>query len=133
MARLDDAQLEKLRTQTVELLLDLRGEYLRSPQANALKNWELLQTRALRAARRAATVEEWETIVRRALQLGPPSKWTCSSLLDLSSSVRELGASREWLEMVEREYGLLFAMAMRAAEARRDTAQHDTETGEVRT
>lgn len=130
--RLNDEQSEHLRTKTVELLLDLRAEYLRSPGANALKNWEVLLTRSLRGVRRATSVDEWETIVRRTLQLGPPSRWTCSALLDLSGAVRELGAQREWLDLVQREYGLLFAMAMRANEARREAAQHDTETGEVK-
>lgn len=129
MAKLDDEQLEKLRTKTVDLLLDLRAEYLRSSQANVLKHWELLQTRMTRAARRAASVDEWETIVRRSLQLGAPSLNSSRSLLDLSGTVRELGASRDWLSLLHREYGLLLAMARLASERRREA--HDPETGEV--
>lgn len=130
MARLDDAQLEKLRTKTVDLLLDLRAEYLAMPQANALKHWDLLKTRLLRAVQCAMSVDEWETMMRRSLQLGCPSKNSSRSLLDLSGTARELGASRVWLELVEREWGLLLAMARLASEKRREA--HDPETGEVR-
>ena len=129
MGRLSEEQAERLRTKTVELLLDLRAEYLRTPQANALKHWELLQTRMLRGVRIAASVDEWETVMRRALQLGAPSLRSSTSLVDLSGAVREAGAQREWLDLVTREYGLILAMARLASEKRREA--HDPVTGEV--
>jgi hypothetical protein len=53
-------------------------------------------------------------------------------LVDLGAAVRELGAQREWLDMLEREYGLLMAMTRLAAERQREAREQvDPETGEV--
>jgi len=41
-------------------------------------------------------------------------------LVDLGAAVRELGAEREWLELIEGEYGLLMAMTRLAADRRKE-------------
>ena len=119
MARLDDEQLERLRTMTVEVLLTVRAMYLSEYGGSvALKHWEHLQTRAMSAARRAANPDEWTTLVLRGLRLQSVSKSASRALVDLGSAVKELGAQQAWLDMVEREIGLLMAMARLAAEER---------------
>ena len=119
MAKLNEQQREKLRTLTVEFLLATRAAYLATPQANALKHWEQLQNRVLSAARRSATADEWTTAVLRGLQIGALSSSASSSLHDLCAAVREGDATSEWLDLIQRETGLLFAMARLAAEARK--------------
>jgi hypothetical protein len=132
MAKLSEVQLEQLRTKTVELLLELRRLYLRSPQANMLKHWEILQNRMLSAARRAANPDEWVTSMLRGMQIPSVSSACSAAIVSLGGAVREAGAAREWLDMVEREYGLLLAMARLAAEQARESRERvDPETGEV--
>jgi hypothetical protein len=132
MPRLDEGQLERLRTKTVELLLELRAAYLRTPGCSPLKHWEVLQNRLLSAARRAASPDEWSTLMMRGLQLPNLRSSACQALVDLGAAVRELGAQREWLDMLEREYGLLMAMTRLAAERQREAREQvDPETGEV--
>ena len=43
--------------------------------------------------------------------------------------MRELGAAAEWLDMVEREYGLLIAMARKTVEERRDREHREDAHG----
>lgn len=129
MPRLDDAQLERLRTMTVELVLEIRAAYLRAG-GSPLKHWDQLQSRMRSATARAANPDEWETMMGRGLQLGAPSKGRCRALLDLGSTVRELGAQREWLRMMDREAGLILAMTRAASEQRRAEVVNE-ETGEV--
>ena len=119
MARLTEPQREKLRSLTVEFLLAARAAYLATPQANALKHWEQLQNRVLSAARRSATADEWTTAVLRGLQVTSLASSGSSSLHDLCAVVREHDAATEWLDLIQRETGLLFAMARLAAEARK--------------
>ena len=119
MGRPSDAQLEVLRTMTVELLLEMRRAYLMGPSPNTMKHWDILQSRMLSATARSANPDEWATLLASGLQLGAPSKGRSQALVDLGAKVRELGAAREWLRMVEREHGLLMAMARLASEQRR--------------
>jgi hypothetical protein len=46
-------------------------------------------------------------------------------LIDLSSSVNEAGAAADWLDLIEREYGLIMAMARVCAEERRASKEED--------
>ena len=126
MAKLQESQREKLRTLTVEFLLTARAAYLATPQSNALKHWEILQNRVLSAARRSATADEWTTSVLRGLQVPSLSSSGSSSLQELCAVVREYGAATEWLDLIQRETGLLFAMARLAAEARKAAREGNT-------
>lgn len=119
MPRLTREQAESLRTKTVELLLELRRAYL-AAGGSPLKHWDQIQNRMLSAARRSASPDEWATKMQRGLQLPTLGKAGCQALVDLGAAVRELEAEREWLEMIEREYGLLMAMARLAADRRRE-------------
>lgn len=124
MARLDEEQLEGLRTKTVEVILALRGMYLAEYGGSvALKHWEHLQTRSLSAARRAANPDEWSTLMLKGLRLQSLSKACSRALVELGASVKELGAQQAWLDLVEREIGLLMAMARLAAEERQAQRQ----------
>lgn len=137
MARLTEEQKERLRTLTVEFLLEVRRAYLMAG-ASPLKHWDQLQSRMLSAARRSATADEWTTAVLRGLQLpalGGSRKGGNSAsrvLIDLTSTIREADGAGEWLDMIQREYGLLMAMTREAAEKRADKLA-DNETGEATT
>jgi hypothetical protein len=54
---------------------------------------------------------------------------------DLCATVREMGAATEWLDLVQRETGLIFALTRLAAEERKAARETTTDptTGEVTT
>lgn len=127
MARISDDEMERWREATTGVLLDLRSAYLRAG-ASPLKHWDQLLDRMRAAARTAASVEEWHTSMSRSLQLGAPSNSASSALADLRALV---GAARsEWLDMIEREHGLLIAMARLEAVRRKGERDGVTETME---
>lgn len=113
-----DEDLERLRTKTVEFILCVRAEYLRAG-ASPLKHWDQIQNRMLSAARRSTSADEWATTLCRGLQLPALNSASSKALIDLGATVRELGGAAEWLDMVQREYGLLMAMARLSADERR--------------
>lgn len=119
---LTETQKERLRTMTVELLLDLRAQYLRTPGCNVLKHWDQLTTRMRTCAAMTANPDEWATLMLRKLQVPSPSRRSSDSLMSLSHAVRELGAASEWLDLIEREHGFLIASARQISEQRRDAA-----------
>lgn len=68
----------------------------------------------------------------RGLQLPNLRSSACQALIDLGATVRELSAQREWLDLLEREFGLIMAMARLAADRQREARETvDPETGEV--
>jgi hypothetical protein len=115
---LDETTKEKLRTLTVEVLLVMRAAYL-AAGANPIKHWEQLQDRARSAARRSQSPEEWATALARGLQLPALSSSGSRALVDLVAAVAERGCAVEWLDLIEREYGLLMAMTRLCAEERK--------------
>lgn len=129
MARASDETKEEWRAQTVAVLLDLRAAYLANG-ASALKHWDQMLDRMRAAARTSASVEEWHTSMMRSLQLGAPSSGASSMLTTLVALVGPYRS--EWLDLIEREHGLLLAMARLEAERRRDVreAKKDTVTME---
>ena len=121
--RLNEEQKERLRNLTVEVLLDVRGAYLKTPGCNVLKHYDQIQDRMRAAARQASSPEEWVTTMTRTLQLSSPTTATSHSFRDLADAVREMRAAREWLDLVEVEFGYLMAVARGAAEKRKEEAQ----------
>jgi hypothetical protein len=122
---IDARQKERLVTLTVESLLTLRSAYLRTGQANALKHWDILQSRARAAARTTASPEEWATKLQRDLQIPSLSSLASSVLVELVHVVTELGARSEWLDLIEREHGYLIALARLTAEKRKEERDAD--------
>ncbi len=117
---IDEEAKEKLRTATVEVLLEMRSAYLRTGQANTLKHWEILQNRTRAAARTCATPEKWATKLQRDLQIQSLGKSGSQVLTDLVHEVTELVARTEWLDLVEKEIGYLMAMARLTSEQRKE-------------
>jgi len=117
---LSENEREKLRTLTVEVVLELRSAYLGTPGCNVLKHWDQLQDRMRIAARTTAAPEEWATSIQRALRLGSPSPRLSDSIVTLASVVREQRVAREWLQLVEDEYGYVMALARSIAEQRKE-------------
>lgn len=56
--------------------------------------------------------------MRRDLGLGAPTSKGSQVSIDLVHAVTELGARREWLDLVEREHGYLIALSRLVAEKR---------------
>jgi len=117
--RLDEDMKERLRTLTVEVLLDARAAYL-AGGANPLSHWDQLQARARSAARTSTCPEEWITGIRRRLALKEaPTLAGSRSARELADRVRDGRCAREWLDLVEAEHGYLIAVAQGIAEERR--------------
>jgi gamma-glutamyl:cysteine ligase YbdK (ATP-grasp superfamily) len=102
---------------TVEFLLCVRAAYLANG-GSPLKHWDQIQNRMLSASRRAVTADEWTSLVCRGLQLPALQLHGAVALHDLCFAVRESAAASRWLDMIQREYGLLMAMARLCAEQR---------------
>lgn len=119
----DEERRERLRSLTVETLLALRADYLATPQANALKHWELLTTRLRSSARTCASPEEWGTTMTRRLNVISPSKRLSRALSDLADYVREEASTRQWLELLEREHGYVIALTRLAAEKAKEARE----------
>lgn len=117
--KLKEEQKERLRTLTVELVLDLYTQAIRSGW-NPLDLWDQVANRLRAAVNVTQTPEEWLSDMLRKLRLSAPSKDSSASLIDLSSQVREWGCASAWLDLVEREHGLLVALARKVNEERRD-------------
>lgn len=116
MPRIDEARRQELVEKTVDVLLELRGAYLRSG-ANPLKAWDQIADRLRAAARTTANVPEWLTAMSRSLQLGAPS----SSLSSAAERLTAAAGARpvDWLDLLEREHGYVIARTRLAAEKRR--------------
>lgn len=110
---------EKLRTLLVEMLLEFRREYLRTPSCKTLEHWRILLDRMRQASMQTGNADEWATKVQRRLQIPQLGNSGSSVLLDLSAHVREHGAWREMREVIERETGLLEALGRKCAEERK--------------
>lgn len=114
----DDTKKERLRTLTVELILDLHRQALQSGW-NALDLWDQVSSRARAAANVSASPEEWFSDMLRRLRLSGPSKASSASSTDLAAQVREWGCAAAWLTLLDKEHGLLIALARRIGEERR--------------
>lgn len=118
---LTELDKERLRTLTVEHILDVRALYLRTTSANPLKHWELLQARVRAAAKTTSSVEEWGTELARAMRLETPSSDSSRSLRALADFVRERRAAREFLQLIDDEWGYVMALARGLAEERKES------------
>jgi len=120
---LSEEHAETLRTATVTALLALRREYLRTSACSRMKHWTQLRDRAVSAARRATTVDEWATMIMRGLQIPTMGLAGCEALVALRAAVRAAGAAEPWLTMITDEHGLLFALARLEAEQSKRTKE----------
>ena len=115
---LSEPEKEKLRSATVEMLLEMRTAYLRTAGANVLKHWDMLQARMRSAARTSSNVEEWATDMSRSLRLDAPSASYSETLRNLADRAREHGGA--FLDLIDSEYGYILAMARAVAEQRKE-------------
>ena len=116
---IDEPTKEKLRTLTVEVLLEMRAAYLRTPSVNVLKHYDMIQDRMRMAARTTASAEEWVTAMSRSLRLDAPNSRFSEAALALANEVRERGCESDFLDLVEREHGFLMVMMRSVAEQRK--------------
>lgn len=119
--KIDETRKERLRTLTVEFLLDLYRQAIRSGWS-ALDLWDQMSTRLRAAARTSAGPDEWTSAMLRSLKQPGPGKDSSGSLIDLTAQVREWACASAWLDLLEREHGLLIAMARKLNEERRAAA-----------
>lgn len=119
---------ERLRGLTVEAMLGLRRCYLATPQANALKHWDLLTTRLRAAARTTTSPEEWGTAMMRRLGVIQLGKHDSRALTELADYVRDKACARQWLDLLEREHGYIMALTRLAAEKAKEERDHADQT-----
>lgn len=131
MARLDEKEKERLRTLTVEVLLQLRRAYLQTPKKNVRKNWDLLISRTRATIVSTTSPEEWFTAMLRGLKIERLNLDSCACLSELVQAVTELDCRRAWLDLVEREWGHLFALARGIAEQRTEDRGAEEEAANV--
>lgn len=112
-----EKQIETIRSLLVEMLLEFRRCYLRTTGANMLEHWRIILDRMRQAARQTRNADEWATKVQRRLQIPQLGSSGCSALLALSHAVREADAWRDFRTLVDRETGLLEALARKVVEA----------------
>ncbi|HEU5276813.1 MAG TPA: hypothetical protein VFU97_24365 [Xanthobacteraceae bacterium] len=124
---IDEKLKERLRSATVEALLEIRAAYLSTPQANALKHYELIETRMRSAARMTSNPEEWATMMARMLQLPAPSSRYSAALLALTHLAHENKCASEWLDLIEREYSFLLVLMRKIVEERREARAAEKE------
>lgn len=120
---IDEAVKEKLRTQTVEVLLEIRSAYLRTSGVSVLKHWDQIQDRLRASARTTTGPEEWATSMARSLRLDSPNLRYSESLLALTHEVHDRKCANEWLELLEREYAFLIVMTRAMAEQRKEARE----------
>ena len=118
--KLSEQVKERLRSLTVEALMDIRSAHLANG-ANPLSHWDQLQSRMRSAARTTANPEEWLTSIRKHLAIQAcPNPDSSRSSRDLADYVREQSCAREWLDLIEAEHGYLMAVCRGTAEQRKE-------------
>lgn len=103
---------------TVAVLLEMRAAYLASG-GSPLKHWDQIQDRLRSAARQTSTSSEWATALMRSLGLSSPSVSLASSVDRLYEAVDGHGLADQWLDMLERDFGLLMSIARLESEERK--------------
>lgn len=116
---LEEQMKEKLRTLTVEVLLELRSAYLRTYGSTVmLTHWEQIANRVRSATRTTSSTEEWVTDLTRSLRLSASGSSLSSATVDLAAYVHERGCAVEWLDLLDREWGYVISLTRLAAEQR---------------
>lgn len=117
---LDETLRERLRNLTAELLLEIRAAHLRTGSANVLRHWDQLQDRLRAAARTSTSAEGFATELARSMRVGSPSVPHATAVRVLADEVRERGCAREWLDLVEEEWGYLISLTRLLSEQRKE-------------
>lgn len=117
---MDEGKRDRVIDRVVDLLLEVRREYLASG-ANALKHWQQIHDRALLATRTSARMDEWLTTLRRSLGLGSPNSSTSSAMVALATEVDADDA--EALDTIEDTLGLIMARCRLEAERRKGESE----------
>jgi hypothetical protein len=124
--KLERQTADKLRTLTMEFILDARAIYLREyARTVAKKHWDHLATAIRIATRTAGGPEEWATIVTRQLRLPSLTSSGSQGLLELTEYVHEHGLCEAWFDMLSRESGHVMALARATSDARKATTKEE--------
>lgn len=117
---LEEQEKERLRTLTVEVLLELRGAYLSTYGSRvSMAHWEQIQNRMRSATRTTTGPEEWVTDLCRSLRLVAQGPLGCAAVVDLVAAVRERSCATAWLDLIDREWGYIMALTRLSAEKRK--------------
>jgi len=98
--------------------------YLQTPACNPMKHWDQLTDRMRACARRAIGLEDWITMMLRSLQIASVDARFSSDVIALRVHVIKHGATA-WLDLIDREWGYLQALARVEAERRRDLREQE--------
>lgn len=99
---------DSVRDATARVLASAGRQHLATTGASFLRRHDTLSNRARSAARRAATVGEWVSMLLRGLKVPAPDNSTSSAVRALSLAVDQ--RVDEWLDLVGREIGYLIAV-----------------------
>jgi len=117
---MDEGRRDRVLDAVVELLLEVRSEYLRAG-ANTLKHWQQIHDRALLATRTSERISEWATTLASELQLGSPSSSRSSATIALCDEVD--ADDLEALDLIEDELGYVMARCRLEAERRKESRE----------
>lgn len=116
MGRLNEKDEERLRSLLVEMLLEFRRLYLDTSGCKRLEYWRMLLDAFRDAATSTANTDAWATSIQHSLRIEQLGNSACSTLLELSSFVRERSAFRDLRRLCREEYGLLEALGRKINE-----------------
>lgn len=117
---MNEAVKKRLIDRTVDVVLALRTEYLRTATPNVIRHWTLIQERLRAATRTRSNPQEWATYLARALRLEAPSVFYAQALKTLVEEVEGHSTSAEWLRLLDLEWEWVMALAREAAEKRKE-------------
>lgn len=115
---LSKQEKEQLRTLLVEVVLEVRQQYLWGPSPNVPKHWEQLHGRMKQAARTTQTAEEWASRFTRGMGVQALTSQGSQALIDLVHFVTEQDATLEFFGTLDREHSYLIALARLTADNR---------------
>ena len=117
---LNESQKKRLETLSVEMILALRGAYLREQGGRPpMTYWTQIQDRIRSAARQTASASEWASLMQRRLQIGSLSKEDSRALVELVRFCDEHQAHSDFLATIERDHSLLMALVQLIVEERK--------------
>lgn len=105
----------------VEMFLAFRAQYFKvHGMKHAITHWERIKNLMKKWAPKSETVGEWATGITRDLQLQTLGKRGCSTLLEVSETVRDLDLWRVVRRALVHESGSIECFARAIAGARAD-------------
>lgn len=115
--------MEDIRNRTVTLILAARATFLGLPGTSALTHWSRLSDRLRAATRQSSEPREWCTRFLKGLGIVTPEESLSEAIDSVVTTVRNHRLEADWMEMLDREWGYLMALARVQAQERREARE----------